>query len=65
MSKENETPTVRNPVEAVVSVRCIGVDNRQHECEPHKDTCLCGVKVKRKKPLRDDYKLFSCYECTY
>jgi GTPase Era involved in 16S rRNA processing len=46
-------------------IRCIGVDGKQHICEPQKDTCYCGVKVKTKKPQRDDYKRFSCYECTY
>ena len=46
-------------------VDCIGVDNKQHVCEPHKDECKCGVKVKRKKLIRDDWRLFSCYECTY
>lgn len=44
-------------------INCIGEDDKQHICEPHKSTCYCGVKVKRKKPLRDDWKLFYCYEC--
>ncbi len=57
--------TVASPIKSVVSVRCVGVDNKQHECEPHRDTCICGVKVKRKKLLKYDYRLFSCYECTY
>lgn len=65
MSKEKECPTVRVPVEAVVSIDCAGVDNKQHMCEPHKSTCLCGVAVKRKKLLKNDRLLFSCYECTY
>jgi hypothetical protein len=46
-------------------IRCIGVDGKQHICKPEKDTCYCGVKVKTKKPQRDDYLRFSCYECTY
>ena len=44
---------------------CVGVDNKLHICNPESKTCKCGVVVKRKKLMRDDYKLFSCYECTY
>ena len=47
----------------IITVGCIGVDNRQHGFEPHKDKTICGVAIKRKKVLRDDYKLFSCFEC--
>jgi len=54
-----------NKMKGSVIVRCIGVDNKQHQCEPNKDTCLCGISVKRKKCLRDDYMLSSCYKCTY
>lgn len=46
-------------------VDCVGVDNRQHVCEPHKEKTKCGIKIKRKKLLRDDWMLFNCYECTY
>jgi hypothetical protein len=48
-----------------VYIECIGVDNKQHVCLPESDKCKCGVAVQRKKPLRDDWKLFSCWECTY
>lgn len=47
------------------TIRCIGVDNKQHICKPESDECNCGVKIKRKKLLKYDYKLFSCYDCTY
>lgn len=46
-------------------LKCIGTDNKQHICEAHEHKTKCGVEVKRKKLLRDDYKLFSCYECTF
>lgn len=46
-------------------IRCIGVDNKQHVCLPENSLCKCSVMVKRKKLLRDDHLLFSCYECTY
>lgn len=46
-------------------IECIGVDNKQHVCQSSGDVCKCGVTVKRKKLLRDDHKLLSCYECTY
>lgn len=48
-----------------VFIRCIGIDGKQHICEPHKDICKCGVKVDNKKPLRDDYNRCGCYECDY
>jgi len=46
-------------------IECIGVDERLHVCEPDKDVCKCGVKVKSKKIFSKDYERFSCYECTY
>jgi hypothetical protein len=46
-------------------IDCIGVDDRKHVCAPDSDICKCGVKVKRKKLLRDDWKKFGCYACTY
>lgn len=46
-------------------IECIGIDLKQHVCEPHKDNCKCGVRVKRKTLLKKDYKLFSCYECNF
>ena len=46
-------------------ISCIGVDNKQHICLPESDTCKCGVKIKRKKMLKNDHQLYSCYECTY
>lgn len=47
-------------------IDCIGFDNKIHVCEPHKDVCKCGIKVKRKKLLKNDFVLlYSCYACTY
>ena len=46
-------------------IPCVGIDNLQHVCLPWEETCKCGVKVKRKKLLKNDYRLFFCYECTY
>lgn len=46
-------------------IRCVGIDNKQHVCLPNSIVCKCGVKVKRKKLLKNEHKLFSCYECTY
>jgi hypothetical protein len=48
-----------------VLIECIGVDNKRHVCLSDSDTCKCGVKVKRKKLRKNDYKLFSCYACIY
>ena len=47
------------------SIKCVGSDNKQHICKAHEQKTHCGIDVKRKKLLRDDYKLFSCYECTF
>lgn len=45
-------------------VECIGVDDLIHICEPHKDKTICGIKVKRKKMLRDDFVVrYSCGGC--
>ena len=46
-------------------IDCIGVDELHHVCLPESDVCKCGVKVKRKKMLRDDWQKFCCYQCTY
>ncbi len=46
-------------------IEVIGEDRKKHIAEPHKDTCKCGIKIIRKKLRDDDYRLFSCYECTY
>lgn len=48
-----------------ILIECIGVDNKKHICDPESQTAKCGTLIKRKKLLRDDCKLFSCYECTY
>ena len=29
-------------------ILCLGVDNILHYCEPHKNECLCGSKIKQK-----------------
>ena len=55
-SYNNEDPRI---------IPCIGIDRRQHVCFYWSDFCYCGVKVLRKKLLRDDWELSSCYECTY
>lgn len=47
------------------AIECIGVDDKQHVCLPESDVCICGIAVKRKKLLRDDWQLYSCYECTF
>ncbi|RLC69241.1 MAG: hypothetical protein DRH97_00080 [Chloroflexi bacterium] len=47
-----------------VIIDCVGVDDRRHRCEPHKDTAKCGMKVKRKKNI-DKINLAGCWECTY
>ena len=50
----------------IIYISCLGVDNKIHECEPHKDVCKCGIEVKSKKLKKKDYQLYySCYECTY
>ncbi len=46
-------------------INCIGIDNLRHVCLPESDICKCGVKVKRKKMLRDDWQRYCCYECCY
>ena len=46
-------------------IPCIGQDNSRHVCYPWSDTCFCGMPVKRKKLLRDDWELSNCYDCTY
>ena len=46
-------------------IPCIGKDNKQHVCYPWEDICYCGEPVIRKKLLRDDWNLDSCYECTF
>jgi hypothetical protein len=53
--------TERNDINRLVA--CIGVDNLQHACYPECDTTFCGVDVKRKKLLRDDWKLYICGNC--
>jgi hypothetical protein len=47
------------------TIRCIGIDNLQHICYPWEDKCLCGVQILRKKLLKNDFELYSCYECTF
>ncbi len=65
MSRKKPEPSGRWLTEAEVEIMCIGIDNLQHTCLPHSDVCKCGVPVRRKKLMRDDYQLLSCYECTY
>jgi hypothetical protein len=50
----------------IIYITCIGIDEKLHECEPHKNTCKCGVVVKNKKiSLYDYFKRYSCYECKF
>jgi hypothetical protein len=50
----------------VITIACIGIDNLIHECEPHKDTAICGCPVVKKKVGKYDYtNRHSCYPCTY
>ena len=48
-----------------VFIDCIGADEKKHLCEPDKDICKCGVRVKTKKIGSQDYKRLSCYECSF
>lgn len=48
-----------------MTITCIGIDRKQHICDPESKFCKCGVLVLRKKLLKDDHNLFSCYECTF
>ena len=46
-------------------IDCVGVDGRKHVCRPHDTITKCGVPIKHKMFLSQDYKRFGCYECTY
>ena len=46
-----------------VYIVCVGEDEKKHLCEPHKDICKCGIKVKSKKFNRDDHMRYGCYVC--
>jgi len=46
-------------------IECVAVDDKQHVCIPESDKTKCGLRVKRKSLLKNDHKLFSCYECTF
>lgn len=48
-----------------IYIDCIGIDGKQHICEPHLNVTLCGVKVTNKKPTLKDKQRYSCYECSY
>jgi hypothetical protein len=48
-----------------ITIMVIGIDRKKHLDEPHKNTCLCGVKILNKNIKGKDNNLFSCYECTY
>jgi len=63
MENQKESWQIRDEDEYYID--CIGEDNKKHICYPWEDKCYCGVKILRKKLLRDDWKLFSCWECTY
>jgi len=60
---EKDSKTDYSDIEMYID--CIGIDELHHVCLPESDVCKCGVKVKRKKMLRDDWKKYCCYECTY
>ena len=60
MSATNEV----NPASGVERlVRCVGVDKKKHLFFPECNLTYCGIGIKRKKLLRDDYKLFLCSCC--
>jgi len=49
-----------------IYIKCTGVDQKIHICEPHLKETKCGVKVDTKNVSDRDYKAkFSCYECTF
>lgn len=49
-----------------MKIYCLGIDYKIHRCYPWKDETICGVKIKRKKLLKNDFiNYFGCYECTY
>ncbi len=54
---------IENP--GIPMIRVIGEDRLQHIAEPHKDTCLCGMKIFSKKIPNTKDTLYSCYECTF
>jgi hypothetical protein len=53
----------------IQTIRVIGEDRKYHIAEPHRDVCLCGMKIlsKKKDEVEDNNNgiLYSCYECTY
>ncbi len=63
MDKKKEEELDQDNTASVIY--CIGVDRKQHVCLPDAQTTKCGVKILRKKLLKNDFKLFSCYPCTY
>ena len=65
MNAENVVSPTTAGSEVERFVMCIGVDDRQHVCLPESDICKCGMKIKRKKLLRNDSYKLGCYECTY
>lgn len=64
MNSEQNSKNYDNE-ETDIYIDCIGVDNKRHICFPHSVLCKCGIPIKRKSIWKNDYKLFSCYECTY
>ena len=49
----------------MIYINCVGIDGKLHECLPESSMCKCGIMVKSKKLGGEDYKRFSCYECTF
>jgi hypothetical protein len=47
-----------------IFIRCVGIDDKIHVCEPSQSKTKCGIKVKNKKMNEDKFR-YSCYECTY
>jgi hypothetical protein len=57
-------PLCDNP-EADQYIDCIGVDELHHMCKPDAKETYCGIKIKTKKPGKNDSNRYGCYECTF
>lgn len=44
-------------------ISCVGIDELQHVCYPESGTTICGVNIKFKKILRDDWQRYACGHC--
>jgi len=47
-----------------IFIECVGVDGKIHYFEPHKNTCVCGMKISCKKLQRCDLQTrYWCGDC--